>query len=352
MAASSQKSSPVKVLTAALLLIFIVTLGTLSASVSGAQLLVRSITLTSAEINVTTTYKLGFRITTPGTLGSIQAQFCSNNPLFTEPCDQPAGLDVSGAVLGAQIGETGFSVSNASTANNLILIRPPSASSVQFSSYSLDNIVNPSATGSYYVRVQTFASNDASGASTDYGGLAFNINDNFRISAEVPPYILFCAGLTIPSYDCGSSSGKTVDLGNLSSKKTSSGQSQLLVATNAANGYTIYMQGTTLTSGNDVISSLTLPGVALAGSNQFGVNLRANLSPAVGSDPVGPGSGLPAPSYNQPDKFAFNSGDAIASAPQGEDYRRYTISYVADVSGAQPPGIYVSTITYVAVGNF
>lgn len=82
------------------------------------------------------------------------------------------------------------------------------------------------------------------------------------------------------------------------------------------------------------------------------MNLRANLSPAIGQDPVGPGSGVPAANYNQPNKFSFNPNDLIASSPFAEDYRRYTVSYVADISGAQPSGIYVSTLTYVAVGNF
>ncbi|HET7827693.1 MAG TPA: hypothetical protein VFK97_02395, partial [Candidatus Saccharimonadales bacterium] len=123
-------------------------------------------------------------------------------------------------------------------------------------------------------------------------------------------------------------------------------------ATNAGNGYSIYMQGTTLTSGNDVIDALSSPSIATAGTNQFGLNLRSNLLPAVGQDPAGPGTGLPTTDYNQPDRYKFVSGDVIASSSTTEDYRRYTVSYIADAGKTQPPGVYVSTITYVAVGNF
>ena len=352
MAASLQKTSPARIFAALVVLICFASLVSLSGTASGAHLTNRKITLANDSVNANTTYTLGFGIASAGVLGSIQAQFCANDPLIGDPCDQPAGLDVSGATLSAESGETGFSVSGASTANNLILTRIPSPASIQPVSYTLDGVINPSAGGSYYLRLQTFASNDATGSSTDYGGAAFSITDGLKISAQVPPYILFCAAITIPPYNCGSATGKIVAMGNLTTNKTSTGQSQLLVATNAGNGYTVYVQGTTLTSGNSIIDNLTAPSFASIGTNQFGFNLRSNLTPAFGADPTGPGNGVPTAGYNQPDSFKFVSGDVIAGSPFAEDYRRYTVSYIADINSNQLPGIYVSTLTYVCVGNF
>jgi hypothetical protein len=320
--------------------------------VLGAALPDRSVTLTNSLANTASTYKFQFDITTPGMLGSIQAEFCSNSPILTIPCTAPAGFDVSGATLGAQTGETGFSISPLTTANKLILTRAPSLDTAETVSYVLDGVNNPSTEGSYYVRLETFATSDASGSDTDFGGLAYDINGSVQINAEVPPYIIFCAGVTIPAFNCSGAQGNLVELGGLDANTTRSGQSQVLVSTNAENGYTLYMQGTTLTSGNSVIPSLSIPSAALTGSDQFGLNLRANLSPAVGQDPAGPGVGVPTSDYNQPNRYKFISGDVLASSPSYEDFRRYTISYIADVGENQLPGTYVSTVTYVCVGNF
>ena len=330
----------------------IVLLALFSGSATGARLVNREVPLSNDGISATASYDLSFQIATAGPLGSIDIMFCSNDPLIEDACVQPVGMDVSTAIISNQTGEIGFSVSGASTANNLILTRTASPALAQAVTYQLDNIINPSTGGSYYVRVQTYATEDATGPSTDYGGMAFSITDNLSITSEVPPYILFCAAVTVPAFSCNNASGSIVELGNISSTSTSSGQSQMLVATNAANGYTVYMKGTSLTSGNDVISSLALPTSPSTGFNQFGLNLRANLSPGVGQDPVGPGGGMPTTDYNQPNRFKFVSNDVIAGSSSAEDYRRYTVSYIADANKSQAPGTYVSTITYVCVGNF
>lgn len=332
--------------------LFLVALTLTSGTASGAHLSSRKVTIGNDSVSAVTSYTIGFQIATPGTLGSIDIMFCSNTPLIGDSCTVPAGLDASAAVLSNQTGEVGFSISNASTANNLILTRVPSAALAQNSNYYFDNVTNPSAGGSYYVRVQTYATNDATGPSTDDGGMAYGITDSLKITSEVPPYVLFCAAVSVPAYNCSSASGSIVDLGNIKSSTTSGGQSQMLVATNAGNGYSIYMQGTTLTSGNDIINSLSLPAPPATGSNQFGLNLRANLNPAIGQDPAGLGSGVPTTDYNQPNKYKFAPNDVIASSALAEDYRRFTVSYIANATKSQAPGTYVSTVTFVAVGNF
>jgi hypothetical protein len=92
--------------------------------------------------------------------------------------------------------------------------------------------------------------------------------------------------------------------------------------------------------------------VSRPGLPQFGFNLRANSSPAGGSDPIGPGVGTPQAGYNQPNIYRFVNGDVIASTTAPDDIRQYTASYLVNVSAAQPAGIYVSTVTYVCLANF
>jgi hypothetical protein len=320
-------------------------------SAYAAQLTSRSLDIASSQAGASTSYTLNFKIATPGLLGSIRAQFCSNDPLIDTACTAPAGFNLAGAALSAQSGETGFGIDPLTTANVLILSRTPSAALSQAASYTLQGVVNPSSVGSYYIRLQTYASADASGPATDYGGLAFSINSQVSISTEVPPFLLFCTAITIPATDCGSASGDYINFGEPSASAARSGQSQMVVATNAENGYVISLSGTTLTSGNNVIAAM-LGDISRPGRAQFGLNLRANSQPAVGSDPAGPGIGQPTSTYNQPNFFSFISNDVLASAAAASEPRKYTVSYIINVPAGQPPGVYVATMTYIASGSF
>ncbi len=318
-----------------------------------ATMTVRSVKLSNSDAGATATYGFTFDIITQHLLGSIQMQFCSNDPFPGLPCTPPVGMDASTATLTSQTGAVGFTISPNSTANNLLITRPASVSVPITSSYEFSGITNPSAAGSYYVRLQTFASTDGSGAAIDSGGLAFVIGaGKVSLSVKVPPYLLFCSGVVINDNFCTSTTGDYINFGNLSAVTAKSAQSQLLVATNGQFGYGITMSGTTMTSGTNVITAMSVDDVSRPGLNQFGVNLRANSSPAIGSDPVGPGTGQPTPNYNIPDRFRFNSGDIIASNANPEDTRKYTVSYIVNISGGQPVGVYVTTLSYICLANF
>jgi hypothetical protein len=320
--------------------------------VYGAQLGNRELQLDNNYTSATALYKLSFVLSTAGTLGSISVEFCSNDTLPQDPCDVPVGFSDSSAVIANQTGETGFSISSSSTANHLILTRTPSAVTPGPVEYDLSTIVNPSSPGAYFVRLLTYASSDATGSSSDYGGLATAILNSLSINAEVPPYLIFCTGITIPELNCTSATGSYIDFGNLSSARTSYGTSQMLAATNAKSGYSVTIAGTTLQSGNDVITPLTNSDVSRPGTSQFGLNLRANSSPNGGSNPSGPGSGTPSSNYDVPDFYRFDDGDVVASNPSTDNIREYTTSYIVNVAPSQAPGVYVSTMTYICLANF
>jgi hypothetical protein len=318
----------------------------------GDRLGARSVQLSESRASSTATYNLSFTGQSGGTVGSIRAQFCANDPLIGTSCTPPAGFDVSGAALASQTGMTGFTIDPVdTTTNTLVLTRVPGAAPAGNSAYTLTGVTNPSTEGSYYIRLETFASIDASGGNVDYGGLAFAIGNALNVSTYVPPYLLFCAGTTLQPYDCSTASGDYIDFGEFSASKTSTGQTKMLVATNA-DGYTIRVMGTTLTSGNNEIPALATNDVSRTGISQFGLNLRANATPQTGSNVQGAGSGVVASNYNTTDFYRFNSGEIVASSPVADDYRLYTASYVVNISKQQPPGVYISTITYVGLANF
>lgn len=294
-----------------------------------------------------------FNIATAGMLGSIRFQFCDNSPLYGDVCNPPAGFDVaSSATLLSQTGETGFSISGLSDASNLILTRTPAASGTGTVSYEVSGITNPSADGPYFARIETFATNDATGPNTDFGGIAFVINNRVNINATVPPFLLFCTGLTIAPYDCSTASGNYINLGNLTSSSSKSAQTQMLVATNAGDGYAITVNGTTMTSGTDVIPALAVSDVSRPGTSQFGLNLVNNSSPNVGQNPIGSGSAAVTNNYNDANRFRFVNGDQLVTSPTSDAYRLFTVSYLVNVANVQAPGTYVSTLTYICTATF
>jgi hypothetical protein len=336
----------------AIVLIFILGFHSLMEPAYGNRLGSRELQLLNNNSSAITTYQLSFVLSTAGLLGSMSIQFCANNPTIGDPCDAPAGFDASAAVLSAQTGATNFSISNASTANQLILTRTAAATTAVPVSYSLTGITNPSSPGAYYVRLQTFANSNASGGYSDYGGIAFVIINSFSISAEVPPYLIFCAGVSIPALNCDSVTGTYVNFGELSPQAASYGLSQMMVATNANDGYSVTISGTTMESGNNVINPLTTADVSRPGTSQFGLNLTDNASPAGGDTPEGPGTAQPVADYDHPNFFQFIPGDIIVSNPTTDNLRRYTISYMVNVPSDQAPGVYASTMTFICLANF
>lgn len=327
--------------------------GPFAARVDAAQLLIRSMRISDNQAGRTNVvYNTSFFLPQAGTLGSIQIEFCSNSPLEGDSCTAPAGFDASGAAITSQSGQTGFTVSSGSTANDLILTRPPAANGIGMVNYVLSGIANPSSGGPLFARISTYASSNATGGNTHFGGLALAILGLLSISGEVPPFLIFCVGESITGYDCTTATEPFSDLGDLSPAVTKAAQHQMVVATNANNGYSMWASGNTMTSGNNVINPMTTLGPSIKGTSQFGMNLRANTDPVVGQDPQGPGVGSLTANFNQPNQFYFHSGEAIATTPTSDAYRKYTVSYIVNVPNGQPGGVYSTTLVYTTLANF
>jgi hypothetical protein len=260
-------------------------------------------------------------------------------------------MDASTANLSDQTGETGYTIQS-QTNNSIILTRiPVTPATGTPSTYTFDGIKNPTAIDTFFVRITTYASQDATGGYTDFGGVANAITTGVAINGEVPPYLRFCVGLSITG-DCSTAEGNLIDLGTLSTTHVSTGSSQMLAATNAEQGLVIVVYGTTMTSGNNVITPLGNPTPSAPGNSQFGLNLRANSSPPIGGEPSGGGTAAPATRYNTPNRFAFVSGDTVAQSADVTDNRKFTVSYIVNVTPAQQPGVYTSTLTYICSATF
>jgi hypothetical protein len=321
--------------------------------VKAAQLTQRSLEISNSSVNATNvSYDFSFTLATAGTLGSIVLELCTNDPFPLTPCVPPTGLSMSGATLSAQSGQTGFSIDASSTANKIVLTRAPGFASAISVNYVFTGIANPSIVSTYYGRLITYASNDTSGSVTDKAGIAWATTNAFSVSTEVPQFLEFCTGITITGYSCLTAAGDNIDFGNFSTGSTAAATSQMLAVTNAGYGYNIGVYGLTMTSGTNTIPALAAQTFAAPGNSQFGMNARVNSLPAIGSDVNGPGTATVSPTYNIPDRYRFHDGDVVASSAGSTDYRKFTVTYITNISSGQPSGHYGTTITYICLANF
>jgi len=324
--------------------------GLYTAQANANQLMERKLTLGSITPGATTTHTFNFTYYSATNVGSVRFEYCTS-PLPDIPCDAPGGLDLSGAALTNQTGETNFSILSAQP-NSIVLARTAAAPTQSASSYTFDPVINPTGTpDTFFVRISTYASEDGTGPLTDFGAVANATTEDVLLSTEVPPILKFCVGLTLGT-DCSTADDNLIDLGDLSTSRAAKGSSQMLAGTNADFGLAIAAYGTTMTSGNNTITALANPTVSAPGNGQFGINLRKNSDPPVGEEPSGIGIALPTSRYDIPNKYTFQSGDVVATSPDATDIRIFTASYVVNVPPSQPPGVYTATITYICTASF
>lgn len=318
------------------------------------ELISRYDRISSSVASSTANHDIGFVITNLTVpVGSISIEFCSNSPLIAVACIAPNGFDADLANLNSQQGEAGFIIDPVATnANTILLTRPAALPTGAPARYIFSNITNPNANGSFYARLQTFTSTDGSGLPIQYGGLVFAITSPLSVTTEVPPYLTFCVGVVITNNDCSSINSYFIDVGELSTTAARIATSQFLIATNAANGYSISSSGATLTSGSNTIPAIAPAAGSAPGTSQFGINLRDNSTPDVGSEPIGSASGTATADYGTINKFKYANGDTLATANTTSDFKKFTVSYITNISITQAAGVYTTTLTYIALANF
>lgn len=155
-----------------------------------------------------------------------------------------------------------------------------------------------------------------------------------------------------------------VDLGVLDTGSTKTGTVQFKVKSYLSSGYVVQIVGAPPTNSGHQLAPMS-GAASSVGSEQFGMNLRANnlatASPNVfGTDPVHdpdyptePFSfGTVSAAYNTVNSFKYNSTDTIASSVSSSSYTIYTISYIANISAVTPGGTYSTGQSIVATATF
>lgn len=301
-----------------------------------------------------TDYTVSFKYATPESVGSIDMLFCID-PIPYMPCEVPPGLDISQATLSDQTGSGGYSIST-KTSNRIVLSRTPGIPVTGvMSTYTLSGIKNPTDEDrAFSIRLKTLASTDGSGDQIDFGSVRGQAQPGVVLETQVPPMLIFCVAEEVDDNCRQTNDNYYTDMGQLSKDSTLMAQSEMMAATNATNGFVITAVGTPLAAGTSVIDGLPSPTESIQGVDQFGINLVENNAPAIGGN-SSTGlwmNGAPTADYAMPNKYKYVSGDVVATSPSVNMFQKFTVSYVVNSSAQLKPGVYTTTITYIASGRF
>lgn len=299
-----------------------------------------------------------------GNVGSIKFEYCT---IASGTCTLPTGVVTTAATLDNQAGATGFTLNNATNGAPYLTRTAATIAAGQAVSYRLASVTNPTAeNAAFYVRISTYASTDTTGTPIDSGTVVASTATQIQLQGIMPESLIFCTARNIDLNvggvpDCSTATDGAVTFNQLfSPSDTATATSEMAASTNATFGYAITVNGTTLTSGTNTINPITAAGgsASITGTGQFGMNLLANATPAVGTaiTPASDNTDLwaqAAGDYAVADRFKFASGEVVANSnSNATNSQIMTASYIVNVPGNQPAGTYVTTLTYVATATF
>ncbi|MFA6135851.1 MAG: hypothetical protein WC705_00580 [Candidatus Paceibacterota bacterium] len=201
-------------------------------------------------------------------------------------------------------------------------------------------ITNPDITvaASYIIAV--------AGVIGDSGDVAVQIipDDQVSVTAAVTESISFSISDVSIGFGTLDSANARYATGDALGSASEVESHNIIVGTNAANGYTLTATGTTLTFSTYSINAIGPSNTASAvGTEQFG--LRANSSG---------GSGTVSAPYLAAG-FAFDTAafpDELASSAGTSANTTYSLRYLANIAPNTEAGSYSATLTYAATANF
>lgn len=146
-------------------------------------------------------------------------------------------------------------------------------------------------------------------------------------------------------------------MGVLDDTHTGTATSTVEVRTVLSSGYVMQIAGASPSQGSHNLARLTSPSTSQPGTEQFGINMVANNTPAIGADPVDVPTGGTAgdvipDNYLSPDHFMYTDGDIVAQSANGNSDTLYTLSMIINVSNVTPGGRYNGTYSAIVTPTF
>lgn len=322
-------------------------------------------------------HKFEFTVPTTADVGSIKFLYCTVPGAPTDSCTTPIGADASSATLFSQSGNGATPFTMVASAGSPYLTRTAEEIAADtVLTFQFNSVHNPTATNkTFFVRITTYESTDTTGTAIDAGTVAASTATQLIITGVMPESLVFCTGETIQFTggvpDCSKATNGSINFNQLfSPTDTATAESEMSASTNASSGYAVTVFGPTLTSGGNTISAIDTLGVGFHGVSQFGINLKLNTTD-TSTVPVGAEVSLASNGtnfrgqaigdYDTVDQFKYVSGETIADSgydglggdvPAGTDAQVFTVSYIVNVPGSQPAGVYSTTLTYICTATF
>jgi hypothetical protein len=346
-------------------------------------------------------HTFNFTLGTSGaTIGSVLLQYCTT-PLMGTTCTAPTGMDASTVASIQSISgfaSTAPALDTTTTANtggyfsqipcsgsgtyrtNCILLKRTSGTAESGTpAFTLgfgtgggtDWIKNPTATGTFYVRIVAF-SDTAYTTLVDEAAVAGSVNNYIDITASVQERLNFSTSTNYSAPGAGCSAlgaGSTLALGDsngfLNVSTAYAATSYFRASTNASGGIAIYYAGDTLKTPGGAASiaaigateALSTPGTAQFGiglnsgdGNQSLTNLTAdtdydeangNINPTVAAK-----FAFTTASLTTPERIAYANAGTSVACDTG------SVRYLGNISNTTRAGIYTTTINYIATGTF
>jgi hypothetical protein len=333
----------------------------------------RSLTMSSSAPSATgVTYHVTFTVATPYLLSSLIVDFCDNSPTVGDDCSGPTGLSagVSSTVSNFTIGGvpiSGWTVGSVSGDDTLLYQAASSGSGTNVVpgtviAFDITGITNPSAIGSFYARILTYAAQSPNYTDTspdaykETGSLALSTVGGIGLTFQVPESLSFC----VYKSSCGDTPNVILGHGSptrLDGTVVDTGSVQFALSTNAQSGVVVNAQGDTLKAGSSEINPIdggsgSCGKTMTPGTEAFGFDIpsadAAYTIPSCIS-----GNGTPTGDYY----FYWAGitspfGQQIASGTGPINNALATMTFAATAAQATPAGEYLATLSLIATATF
>ena len=293
----------------------------------------------------------GSAVTTVTAIKCVKVTFSSSSSAVTTPTGFTAAsatVNASSTLINAStVGWTATPAANTFTYTNATGVTPTLGSARTF---VLDTVTNSSvADTGYYYKLATFSATDCIAGPIDNATVQFINTNGSTLSLSVDSSLSFsvnavststaCAGLTTTS----GSTATTIPFGTVTAAANGLVCQDLSAATNASNGYTIYIRDT---------GQLT-NGIAQTLADWTGTNVAPTTFTAPGTEAYGYSTndltlGTGTPGRFTTNKFAANSttNSEIAYEAAGVTSTTYRVAHQAGISTLTKPGTYQTTVIY------
>lgn len=351
--------------------------GLLVPAMSGKALAYTQLSNRSIEMSDSTTSANGtsyqVQFTTGSSIQDVIVDFCPDSPLYGDTCSTLSGFSAASAGFTAGSGTTGWTLT--STADHVEVSGAATTGTVSF---TITNITNPSAVGSFYGRIYDYTSTGTGytnpttpGTVADFGGIALSTAANIAVTAKVQEELTFCVAGAAITADCANAGTNPPNL------TIGHGTPTLILDSTAVNTADAFMQVSTNAQGNVVVrmknnnacGGLSDDSGATCGIPPIGATAStitpgtADFGLFVGASSGGSGTISAVAPYNTtneygmdntsaPDNITTTYGSEIASTAGATNSVNNTLTFGATASNTTPAGVYTAALDLIATGTF